>query len=303
MNFTAKDVATLREKTGCGMMDCKKALTESNGDMEAAIDVLREKGLAKAAKKAGRIAAEGVAFAYVNDTATVGVVIEVNAETDFVAKNAEFQEFVKVCADTVMEQNPADVEALLACTAAGSDQTVDALLKDKILVIGENIKVRRFARMEGKVAAYIHAGGNIGVLVNFETEADPTAPAFQEMGKNVAMQVAAMNAPYLNRDAVPEDVLAHEKEILTLQIVNEGKPEAIAQKIVNGRLGKFYKENCLVEQVYVKDGDLTVQKYVDQVGKELGAAITVKDFVRFAKGEGLEKKVDDFAAEIASMVK
>ncbi len=146
-------------------------------------------------------------------------------------------------------------------------------------------------------------GGNIGVLVNFETEADPTAPAFQEMGKNVAMQVAAMNAPYLNRDAVPEDVLAHEKEILTLQIVNEGKPEAIAQKIVNGRLGKFYKENCLVEQVYVKDGDLTVQKYVDQVGKELGAAITVKDFVRFAKGEGLEKKVDDFAAEIASMVK
>ncbi len=157
MNFTAKDVATLREKTGCGMMDCKKALTESNGDMEAAIDVLREKGLAKAAKKAGRIAAEGVAFAYVNDTATVGVVIEVNAETDFVAKNAEFQEFVKVCADTVMEKNPADVEALLACTAAGSDQTVDALLKDKILVIGENIKVRRFARMEGKVAAYIHA--------------------------------------------------------------------------------------------------------------------------------------------------
>ena len=184
MNFTAKDVATLREKTGCGMMDCKKALTESNGDMEAAIDVLREKGLAKAAKKAGRIAAEGVAFAYVNDTATVGVVIEVNAETDFVAKNAEFQEFVKVCARYRYGQNPADVEALLACTAAGSDQTVDALLKDKILVdIGENIKVRRFARMEGKVAAYIHAGGNIGVLVNFETEADPTAAAFQGNGQ------------------------------------------------------------------------------------------------------------------------
>ena len=215
----------------------------------------------------------------------------------------QFQEFVKVCANTVMEQNPADVDALLACTAAGSDQTVDALLKDKILVIGENIKVRRFARLEGKVAAYIHAGGNIGVLVNFETEADPTSAAFQEMGKNVAMQVAAMNAPYLNRDAVPEDVLAHEKEILTQQIVNEGKPEAIAQKIVNGRMGKFYKENCLVEQVYVKDGDLTVQKYVDQVGKDLGASIAVTGFVRFAKGEGLEKKVDDFAAEIASMVK
>ena len=165
------------------------------------------------------------------------------------------------------------------------------------------VECNRLLRLEGKVAAYIHAGGNIGVLVNFETEADPTLPAFQEMGKNIAMQVAAMNAPYLNRESVPADVLAHEKEILTQQIVNEGKPEAIAQKIVNGRMGKFYKENCLVEQVYVKDNDLTVQKYADQVGKELGAPIAVTGFVRFAKGEGLEKRNDDFAAEIASMVK
>ena len=170
-------------------------------------------------------------------------------------------------------------------------------------IVGLLERSKGFARLEGKVAAYIHAGGNIGVLVNFETEADPTLPAFQEMGKNIAMQVAAMNAPYLNRESVPADVLAHEKEILTQQIVNEGKPEAIAQKIVNGRMGKFYKENCLVEQVYVKDNDLTVQKYADQVGKELGAPIAVTGFVRFAKGEGLEKRNDDFAAEIASMVK
>ena len=243
---------------------------------------------------------------YVNDTATVGVVIEVNAETDFVAKNAEFQEFVKVCADTVMAQNPADVEALLACTAAGSDQTVDALLKEKILVIGENIKVRRFARMEGKVAAYIHAGGNIGVLVNFDTDV-AGKEGFADYAKDIAMQVAAANPGYLNEASVPAEVIAHEKEILLAQIANDpknaNKPDAIKEKMVVGRIGKFYKENCLVDQEFVKDPDLSVAKYTDKVAKELGGSIAITGFVRFEKGEGLEKRADNFAEEIANMVK
>ena len=306
MAFTAKDVAALREKTGCGMMDCKKALTASNGDMDAALDFLREKGLAAAVKKADRIAAEGVAFAAVNDDATVGVVIEVNAETDFVAKNAEFQNFVKICANTVMAQNPADVEALLACKAEGSELTVDALLKEKILVIGENIKVRRFARFEGHVAAYIHAGGRIGVLVNFDTDV-AGKDGFAEYAKDIAMQVAAANPSYLNEASVPAEVLDHEKEILLAQIANDpknaNKPDAIKEKMVVGRIGKFYKENCLVDQEYVKEPDLTVSKYTEKTAKELGGSIAITGFVRFEKGEGLEKRNDNFAEEIASMVK
>ncbi|NLJ31948.1 MAG: elongation factor Ts [Clostridiales bacterium] len=303
MAFTAKDVAALREKTGCGMMDCKKALTASNGDMDAAIDFLREKGLAAATKKAGRIAAEGVAFACVNDSATVGVDIEVNAETDFVAKNADFQNFVNVCAQTVIEQNPADVEALLQCKAAGTEQTVDALLKDKILTIGENIKIRRFKRLEGTVGAYVHAGGKIGVLVRFDAPAETAAKEeFKEYAKNIAMQVAAINPQYLDRQSVPADVIDHEKTILKEQIVNDGKPAAIAEKIVMGRLGKFYKEVCLVDQPYVKDGDLSVQKYTDETAKALGGAIKILEFIRYEKGEGLEKREDNFADEIASLV-
>lgn len=304
MAFTAKDVAALRERTGCGMMDCKKALTESNGDMEAAVDFLREKGLAAATKKSGRIAAEGMAFATVNEAGNVAVVVEVNAETDFVAQNAEFQAFVKTVADTVIEKNPADVEALLALQAAGSNDTVDALLKDKILTIGENIKIRRFAREEGAVVSYVHGSGRIGVIVKFDTSTEIAAKAeFQEYAKNIAMQIAAVNPSYLDEASVPVDVVAHEKKILTEQVINDGKPAAIAEKIVAGRIAKFFKEICLVDQIYVKDSDMTVQQYTESVGKELGGDIKIASFVRFEKGEGLEKKEDNFADEVASMIK
>lgn len=304
MAFTAKDVAALREKTGCGMMDCKKALAESDGNMDAAIDFLREKGLAAATKKSGRIAAEGVAFACVNSEGNVGVDIEVNAETDFVAKNADFQNFVNTCAETVIASNPADVDALLQCKATGSDKTIDALLKEKIQTIGENIKIRRFKRFEGAVAAYIHAAGKIGVLVKFDTSAEVAAKeGFKEYAKNVAMQIAAVTPQYLNEQAVPAEVIEHEKGILKEQIINDGKPAAIADKIVAGRLGKFFKEICLVDQAYVKDADLSVQQYTDATAKELGGEIKIVEFVRFEKGEGLEKREDNFAEEIANMIK
>lgn len=304
MAFTAKDVANLREKTGCGMMDCKKALAASDGDFDKAIDYLREKGLAAATKKAGRIAAEGIAYACLNEEGTVGVDIEVNAETDFVAKNADFQNFVDTCAKTVMEQNPADVDALLQCTVQGTDKTVDALLKEKILVIGENIKIRRFKRLEGVVADYIHAGGKIGVLVKFDTSAEIAAKEeFKEYAKNICMQIAAISPQYLDRDSVPADVVEHEKNILKEQIINDGKPAAIAEKIVTGRLGKFFKDVCLVDQAYVKDGDLSVQQYTDATAKDLGGSIKIVEYVRFEKGEGLEKREDNFADEVASMIK
>ena len=304
MNFTAKDVAALREKTGCGMMDCKKALTESNGDMDKAIDFLREKGLAAAVKKAGRIAAEGVAYAQVSDCGKVAVVIEVNAETDFVAKNAEFQAFVKTCADTVIEQNPADVEALLQCKATGSEQTVDELLKEKILTIGENIKVRRFARYEGPVTSYVHGGGRIGVIVKFDTTDEIAATeGFKTYAHNIAMQIAALNPEFLDEASVPEDRKEKEKAILTQQIVDEGKPQNIAEKIVMGRLQKFFKELCLVDQQYVQDSKLTVAQYTESVAKELGGSIKIAEYTRFEKGEGLEKREDNFAEEIANLVK
>ena len=302
MAFTAKDVKALREKTGCGMMDCKKALTEADGDMDKAVDYLREQGLAKQAKKSGRIAAEGVAFAKTNADNTLGVVIEVNAETDFVAKNADFQVFVETCANTVMEQNPADVDALLACTATGSTETVDALLKEKVLTIGENIKIRRFARFEGTVTSYIHAGGRIGVIVKFDTDV-ADKDGFQTYAKDIAMQIAAINPGYLNEQSVPAEVLEHEKSIMKAEVVNSGKPEAIAEKIVMGKIGKFYKENCLVDQVFVKDSSLSVTQYTNNVAKELGGSIKITDFVRYEKGEGLEKREDNFADEVASMVK
>lgn len=300
--FTAQDVKALREKTGCGMMDCKKALTEANGDMDAAIDFLREQGLAKAAKKSGRIAAEGVAYAETNADATVGVVIEINAETDFVAKNDEFKAFVKTCADTVMNQNPADVDALLECKAEGSDVTVADLLQEKIQTIGENIKIRRFVRFEGAVVTYIHAAGRIGVMVKFDTDlADKDE--FKTYAKDIAMQVAAANPLYLDEKSVPADVIEHEKKILTEQVINEGKPAQIAEKIVMGKIGKYYKENCLVDQLFVKDGDYTVKKYTEKVAKDLGGSIAIVDFARYEKGEGLEKRQDNFAEEVASMVK
>ena len=301
MSFTAKDVATLRAKTGCGMMDCKKALTDANSDMEKAAELLREKGLAASVKKASRIAAEGVAFAKVCDCGKVGVVIEINAETDFVAKNASFIEFVETCADTVIDENPADVEALLACKAHGSDMTVDEMLKDKILTIGENIKIRRFVRYEGDCVAYVHGGGRIGVLI--ELACDNDSDALEELGKNVAMQIAALNPKFIAEKDVPADFIEKETEILTVQAKNDpknaNKPENIIAKMIEGRLKKEMKEFCLVEQPYVKDGDLTVKKYIDSVAKEVGAPIEITRFVRFETGEGLEKKDENFADEVA----
>ena len=304
MAFTAQDVKNLREQTGCGMMDCKKALTEAGGDFDKAVEYLREKGLAAAQKKAGRIAAEGMVYATVEGN--VGVVLEVNAETDFVAKNELFQTFVKDVPAVVIEQNPADVDALLACKM-GND-TVEAALKDKILVIGENIKIRRFVRYEGVCSAYIHAGGTHAVLVNFETTPEVAAnPAFAAYGHDVAMQIAAANPGYLCESEVPAEVLDKEKEILLAQIANDpknaNKPDAIKEKMVMGRIGKFYKENCLVDQEFVKDPELTIAKYTDKVAKELGGDIKIVKFVRYEKGEGLEKRVDDFASEVAGMVK
>ena len=305
--FTAQDVKALREKTGCGMMDCKKALVEANGDMDAAIDFLRKQGLAKQAKKADRIAAEGVALAITNDAYTAGVVIEVNAETDFVAKNADFQAFVKTCALTALAVRPADVDALLAAKAVDSEMTVAELLQEKVLTIGENIKIRRFEIVDGPCVAYVHAGGKIGVLVNFETDIDAANPDFVAYGKDVAMQIAALNTAYLDEASVPAEVIEHEKSIMVDQMKNDpkmaNKPEQVLNKIVEGKIGKYFKENCLLDQEFVKDSSMTVGKYTQATAKQLGGSIAVKKFIRFEKGEGIEKRQDDFAAEVASMVK
>lgn len=306
MAFTAQDVKTLRERTGCGMMDCKKVLTEANGDMDKAIELLREKGLAAAAKKAGRIAAEGMVYALIDDAKKVGVIIEVNSETDFVAKNVDFQKFVNTCAQTVIDTNPADVDALLAVKASGENETVDTLLKEKILTIGENIKIRRFKRVEGDVVTYIHAGGRIGVLVHFNTDL-ASKPEFKEYAKDIAMQVAASAPTYMNETEVPAEVIAKEKEILMAQIENDektkNKPAAVIEKMVDGRIGKYYKENCLIDQVFIKDNNVNVKNHTANVAKELGGKIEILSFVRFEKGEGLEKKEDNFADEVANMVK
>lgn len=303
MAFTAKDVQALREKTGCGMMDCKKALTETNGDMDAAADYLREKGLASQAKKAGRIAAEGTVCAISENG--IGAVVELNAETDFVAGGEEFKELALKVAKIVAAQNPADLDALLKCSENG--QTVEEMVQELFLKVRENIKVRRFARYEGKVVTYVHAGGKIGVMVNFDTELDAENADFVTMGKNVAMQIAAMNPGYLDEASVPDEVLQKEKAILIAQMKEDpkmaNKPDMVLGKIVEGKIGKYYKENCLVDQQFVMDGELTVGKYVEKIAKELGKAIKILSFVRFEKGEGIEKRVDDFAAEVASMIK
>lgn len=303
MSFTAKDVKELREKTGCGMMDCKKALTSSNGDMAAAIDFLREKGLAAATKKSSRVAAEGLAMAYTNDEGTVGVAIEVNSETDFVAKNTDFQSFVKLCGETVIEKNPQSVEELLKLKTEDG-KTIEEILQEKILTIGENIKIRRFKRFEGVVAGYVHAAGKIGVLVDFDVEnKEVTNTAiFKSFAKDVAMQIAAINPLYLVPEEIPADVIAHERKILKEQIVGDGKPENIAEKIVEGRIGKYYKEVCLMNQAFVKDGNLNIEQYTQNISKELGTNIKIVSFVRFEKGEGIEKKEDNFAQEVAGMI-
>jgi elongation factor Ts len=302
MAFTAKDVQNLRQSTGCGMMDCKKALESSDGNMDKAIEFLREKGLAAAAKKAGRIAAEGIVFACVNENTKVGVAVEVNSETDFVAKNDEFVNFVKTVAATIQEQNPADVEALLELKPSGSDMTVSELLREKILTIGENIKIRRFSRMEGDIITYVHGGGRIGVMVKFDTNV-ASKTGFVEYAKDIAMQIAAANPQYLDKASVPNEAVEEEKKILKAQAINEGKPENIAEKMVLGRISKFYKDFCLLEQEFVKDTEITIVKYTEQKAKELGGNIKILEFVRFEKGEGLQKKEDNFAEEVQNMIK
>ncbi len=308
MAFTAKDVQLLREKTGVGMMDCKKALVETDGDIDKAVDVLREKGLASAAKKASRVAAEGVVAAYSDGKA--GALVEINCETDFVAKGDKFVDLASKVVKTVVEQDPADVDALLKLTISGGSETVEEAVQEVFLALRENMKIRRFVRAAAPVATYIHMGGTVGVLVEFDTdEATAAKPEFEAMGKNVAMQVAAMSPSYLDEASVPAEVLAKEKEILVAQMKEDpkmaSKPEAVLKKIVEGKIGKYYTENCLLDQDFVRSDlfDGSVSGYVAKVAKELGADIKVKGFTRFAKGEGIEKKTENFAEEIANMVK
>ena len=310
MAFTATDVKNLREMTGVGMMDCKKALVAADGNIDAAIDWLREKGLAAAQKKAGRIAAEGVAYADVIDG--VGVVVEVNAETDFVSKNEKFMDFVKGVATAVAQTNPADLDALLAAKFPGGDRTVLEQQQEMVLVIGENISTRRFARYTtGMNIPYIHAGGKIGVMVNLEVEGISNDAAIIELGKDIAMQIAAMRPTYLDTSAVDATELAKEREIQLGLAIEEGKsknlPEdkamEIANKKVEGRINKFYEDICLLNQPYVKENKVSVGKHVEQVAKELGGKIVVKAFTRFEKGEGIEKKEENFAEEIAKLTK
>ena len=315
MSFTAKDVKELREATGVGMMDCKKALTETGGDMEKAIAYLREHGLAAAQKKAGRITAEGVAYAAVYDG--VGVVVEINSETDFVAKNDTFIEFVKKVAEAIAADSPTDVEKLLSCKYPGSEKTIAEQQQEMILVIGENISIRRFERygtgLDGAAVniPYIHAGGKIGVIVNLEVSGISNMEAVTELGKDIAMQTAAMRPLYLDVSSVDASELEKEREIQLNKALEENKaknlPEdkarQIAENMVKGRIDKFYEEICLLSQPYVKENKTTVGKHVQQVAKDLGGQITVKSFTRFEKGEGIEKKQDDFASEVANMVK
>ena len=302
-DFTAADVKALREKTGCGMMDCKKALTETGGDMRKATDFLREKGLAAAAKKSARVAAEGVAYAKTNKNSTIGAVVEVNTETDFVAKNSDFMDFVELCADTIIENNPNNIEDLVSCKTSSGEILKDILNK-KIATIGENIKIRRFKRFEGFVTTYVHANGRIAVMLNVKLNVDASSnPAIKDALKDIAMQIAAVNPGYLNRESVPSEVLKKEKNILKEQVLNEGKPESIVEKIVMGKLNKFYKENCLLEQDFVKDNNITVEQYLKNTGNFAGANISILDFTRYEKGEGITKKEENFADEVASLVK
>ena len=306
MAITAKDVQKLREMTGVGMMDCKKALTEAEGDFDKAIEWLREKGLAAQTKKAGKVAAEGVSYAIVADNG-VGVVIEVNSQTDFVAKNEVFQGFVKDVASVIAAEDPADVAALQEMTYPGTDRTIASVTADKVLSIGENIQIRRFVRYaEGVNVPYIHMGGKVGVLVNLAVEGIADMAKVVEVGKDVAMQICAMNPTYLDKSDVSQEVLDKEKEIQLAMMANDpkmaAKPEKVKEGIVMGKLGKYYEENCLLQQAFVKENKISVEKHVAAVAKELGGQITVKAFTRFATGEGIEKKEDDFAAEVASMI-
>ena len=303
--ITAKDVAALRAKTGIGMMECKKALVEAEGDMEKALKVLRERGLAVAAKKEGRIAADGIVE--ILKDGDVSAMIEVNSETDFVAKNASFREFVEALLKTIVAENPADIDALLAAKYIGSDITVNDKLKEMIFQFGEKINIRRFVVVHGITSTYVHGGGVAGVIVGFDTTPEVAATEkFAKMAKNVALQIASGNPPtYIKREDVPENVLAEEKAIQIAAMKNDpknaNKPENILEKIVVGKLGKYYEQVCLNEQEFFLDDGVTVGKYIADTAKELGAPITVREFHLYEKGEGIEKREDNFADEIAKL--
>ena len=291
--ITASLVKELREKTGAGMMDCKKVLTETDGDLEKATELLRERGIAKAAKKSGRVAAEGIVEAYISEDGKVGAIVEVNSETDFVGKNEEFRTFVMNVAKQVVEKNPADVESLLAQDSIEEPgKTVQEVLVGKIATIGENLNIRRFARFasEGLVEKYIHGDGKIAVLINMKKGS-------KEVAKDVCMQIAAARPEYLNEESVPAERIEKEKEILKIQTMNEGKPEAIAEKIVEGRIGKFFSEICLLDQQFVKNPDIKVSQLLKEKDAE------VVEFARFEKGEGIEKKEENFAEEVMKQLK
>ena len=303
MAFTAKDVAELRKQTGCGMMDCKKALTETDGDFEAAIKYLREKGMGAVAKKADRIAAEGIV-----DIMTIGnvtAIVEVNSETDFVAKNDTFKAFVKDVLKSIIEAKPADVNALLAAKFAGAEGTVADALAEMTYKIGEKLSLRRFTIVEGVVSSYIHGAGATGVIVSFDTDV-ADKDGFAEYAKNIALQTAAMAVQYLNRESVPASVIEEEKNILINQMKEDpkmaNKPQNVLENIVKGKLNKFYETNCLVDQAYVKDDSMTVAKYTDATAKALGGSIKITGYVRFDKGEGIQKREEDYGAEIAKLV-
>ena len=302
MSFTAADVKTLREMTSVGMMDCKKALTECDGDMDKAVEYLREKGLAKAAKKAGRIAAEGMSYTLVENG--VGALVEVNCETDFCAKSDLFVAFVKDIAKIIAEQNPADVDALMNCKYVDSDLTVSETMPEKVMSIGENLQIRRFVRFADNTSVgYVHAGGKIGVLVNLAADVDVT-----EIGKNVAMQIAALNPRFWDKSQVTEDVLAEEKKIALALMDSDpkmaAKPAQVKEKIVMGKMNKFYEENCLLQMEFVRSDIFqgTVEHYIADAGKKLGGSVKFVNAVRFQTGEGIEKKQEDFAAEVAAQM-
>ena len=304
MAITAKQVADLRAKTGLGMMECKKALTEANGNEEEAIKLLREKGLAVAAKKASRIAAEGAVDIMISEDSKTAAMIEVNIETDFAATNAVFVGFVKDLLKIILANRPANVEALLALPF-NAELTVEGAVKNKVFEIGENINIRRFEIVDGNVASYVHGKGQIGVIVNMKDSDAAAKEEFKAAAKNVALQIAAMSPAYLDKASVPASVVDGEKEVILAQIKNDEanakKPEAVLEKMVMGKINKYFTQNCLLLQEYVKDDGLSVEKYLDSVAKELGAPVEVASFIRFEKGEGLEKREDDFADEIAKL--
>lgn len=300
---SVQEIKDLMKSTGVGMMDCKKALEAADGDAKQAVVILREKGLATQAKKSSRVSAEGIVTSVVEGN--VGAVLEVNIETDFAANNEEFKEFVANVAKTVIEKDPKDVDALKAEKISGGDKSVEEALQDIFIKIRENIVIRRFKRFEGVLVPYVHGGGSIGVMVKLDT--DLPADKVFEVGKDCALQVAAMNPSYLDRSSVPDSALEEEKKIMLAQMAEDpkmaNKPEQVKVKIVDGKIGKFYSENCLLEQAFVKDDKVSVGKYVESAAKELGGSIKVVDFVRFERGEGIEKKEDNFADEVASMIK